>query len=201
MSIRGSLIFLSFFCLSSLNLLDSSISEQKHFVISQSSFSSKALYNSRNSKIFGKQGSPIIAEIYTELLNPDIGQMQISADLTSAILFNDIKYKWILPESLSLSSGEIEGSIVNLSKENPANLVITVSNLDVNINQNIILLVERNDGVYNLASSFVVASRKDLTDEYKVDEYKKVLNNRGEKKQLKTISFDDNKTANIKLVY
>jgi hypothetical protein len=153
--------------------------------------------NLGKSKIFGKQGSPFIVETKSEVLDFDSGKMQVSVDITSSMEFEEISYKWVLPNGVALSSGLSDGAIANISVENPVRLVLEVSGLNLNINQNIVLLIERHQGIHNLGSSFIVASRKDLTEEYQ-----KMPNEYDDQYELKAAAFgEEARSTKLKLVY
>jgi hypothetical protein len=202
-----SLIVLSLLCLSNLDLFLFSNSGESDFASQNSTkqnplnfkFKVNNKLNSRlnRSRMAGKHGTPFFLETRTEVLDFASGKMRLSVELGSHGQFDEVHYKWIIPSGVELSWGSLDGVLTNLSVDNSAKLDIEVANLNMNINQNIILLVERNEGDQALGSSFVIASRKDLTEEY----LKTPNQNVDENAQLKTMAIDDDTSTKKKFIY
>lgn len=187
---RLGLVFLSILNLSNTNLL-SELSQQISPKISKNKLG--------HSHILGKHGSPFYVETRTDVLNFDAGKLQVSIDLGSYVDMEEVHYRWILPEGVALSWGSLDGVITDLSGNNPINLEIEAINLNMETNQNIILFLDRKTtGGPSLGASFVIASRKDLTEEYQKmpDE-----GSDDDELQLKSMDYEEDISIKKKLIY
>jgi hypothetical protein len=186
MSLKLTLVFLSLFCLSQLNIFETSDSDQ----ITWPEVRSK-------SKIFGKHGTPFIVETETNKVDSHSGRLQITSSIKSLNAFKELEYKWVLPEGVNLIWGDLSGTLSQVGSDELIRLEIEVSGLDLEKNENIILVLERKQGGRNLGASFVVASRKDLTPEYQ-----SIVRENAEQKSLNKMSFGGDKIiAHKKLIY
>jgi hypothetical protein len=182
-----SLVFFSILNLSNLNLLSD---------FSYSIFSSHSKHKLGQARIMGKHGTPFFVDSRTEVIDFDSGKLRLSVDLSSFVEFQNLHYKWIIPENVEMTWGLPDGVINELSGNNPARLDLEVKNLNMNVNQNIILYVERTEGENILGSSFVIASRKELTEEYQ-----KMPEDNDDEAQFKATAFDENTVPKKKFIY
>lgn len=186
MSLRMTLVLLALFNLSNANVLDELFSTRNNNNI-----------KSNHIKAYGKQGTPFIVKSETDILNFSAGHMRVITQIQSQSVFSEVRYKWILPPGVELSWGTTEGMLYNLGSEEFANLEIEIRGLNLNTNENVILFLERNSGEQELGASFVIASRKDLTEEFK-----KMPDVEEGQEQLKKMSFDDaNVSKQKKFIY
>lgn len=184
---RLSLVFFSILNLSNPNLF----SDFSHTI-----FASNSKYKFGHSRIMGKHGTPFFVDSRTDIIDFDSGKLRLSVDLNSFVGFQDLHYKWILPENTELTWGLPDGVINELSGSSPARLDLEIKNLNMNVNQNIILYVERTEGENTLGSSFVIASRKELTEEYQ-----KMPEDNDDEAQFKATAFDENIVPKKKFIY
>jgi hypothetical protein len=145
-------------------------------------------------RTLGKEGSPFYIDSKIDVINFNYGELRISVDLSSYVEFDSVSYKWIIPKGARLNSGTIDGILTKLSPNNPIRLDLDIADLNMNINQNIILLIDRKVGENTLGMSFVIASRKDLTEEFQ-----KISDNEtSDEGEFKPASVNKKSTSTIK---
>lgn len=118
---------------------------------------------------FGKMLYPVLSIINKEIVDTSKGIIRFEAQIgTNDFTISEIHYAWNLPPGVRVVTGDVEGDLLQLKPGAEVTIQIEAIGYDLEKNENTILMLYHNKGSSRLGNSFVVPSRDDLTNEYKV---------------------------------